>query len=73
MVKLVEYQSTNLKYLAKVTNCCNKCGNVKLRFNNLRGWTSKSVECSCCGQKITGSTIEEAINLWNKQNKKALL
>lgn len=73
MVKLVGYQNTNLKYLAKVTNYCNKCGNVKLRFNNLRGWTSKSVECSHCGQKITGSTIEEAINLWNKQNKKALL
>lgn len=73
MVKLVEYQNANLKYLTKVTNYCNKCGNIKLRFNNLKGWTSKSVECSYCGQKITGSTIEEAINLWNKQNKKALL
>ena len=71
MVKLIGYQKINLTQLAKVTAPCKICGNNRLRFNNIRGWTNMSVECSCCGQKITRNTIEKAINAWNKQNKKS--
>ena len=70
MLKLNHNQKVSLKYLRKLVKPCKCCGNTNPRFDNLRGWTNVTIVCNkCWKQKTVRSTVEEAIEAWNKLNK----